>query len=93
MLNVLGFLAVALWLFQGFDDASCGGGNDGDLGLTILDGKLDGDAKAFPVLGGFFGDVFTDFLWGQTKWTDFGGERAGSSDFASGDPDVDVDHL
>ena len=74
MLDVLGLLAVAFGFFEGFYDQSGGGGNNRDLGLAILDGEFDGDAEALPVLGGLFGDIFSDFLRGQTQWTDFRGE-------------------
>lgn len=43
------------------DHESAGGGDDGDGGLTVLDGQLDGYAQTFPLLGGL-GDIFTDFL-------------------------------
>ena len=74
VLDVLGLLAVALGLFEGFDDQSGGRGDDGDLGLAILDGEFDSDTEALPVLGGLFGDVFSDFLRGETERADFGGE-------------------
>jgi hypothetical protein len=59
MLDVLLLLAVARGLLEGLDDERGGGRDDGDSGLTVLDGELDGDAEALPVSGGF-GDIFTD---------------------------------
>ena len=59
MLDVLLLLAVAGWLLERLDDEGGGRGDDGDGGLTVLDGELDGDAEAFPVAC-CFGDVFTD---------------------------------
>ncbi|GER57718.1 glutamate dehydrogenase [Striga asiatica] len=74
------------------DYSGCGG-DDGDLGLTVLNSELDGDAEAFPILGRLLGDVLTDLLRGETERTDLGGERAGSADLSSGDPDENVDDL
>ncbi len=42
--------------------------HNGDLGLTVLDGELHGDAQALP-RGGRFCDIFTD-LFGRLKTTD-----------------------
>ena len=51
VLDVLHLLPVPLGLLEGLDDERRGGRDDGDLGLTVLDGELDGDAEALPVLG------------------------------------------
>ena len=59
VLDVLLLLAVPGRLLKGLDDEGRGGGNDGDGGLTVLDGQLDGDAQTLPVTGGL-GDIFTD---------------------------------
>lgn len=47
VLDVLLLLAVAGGLLQGLDNEGRCGGNDRDLGLTILDGELDSHAQAF----------------------------------------------
>ena len=47
MLDVLLLLAVPRRLLECLDDERRGGGNDGDGGLTVLDGQADGDAEAF----------------------------------------------
>lgn len=59
VLDVLLLLAVTGRLFEGLDDERRGGGNDGDGGLTVLDGQLDSDAETLPVTRGL-GDIFTD---------------------------------
>lgn len=59
VLDVLLLLAVPGRLLEGLDDKRGGGGNDGDGGLTVLDGQLDRDAQTLPVSGGL-GDIFTD---------------------------------
>ena len=59
MLDVLLLLAVSGRLLEGLDDEGGGRGDDGDGGLAVLDGELDGDAEALPVARRF-GDVFTD---------------------------------
>ena len=45
VLNVLLLLAVTWGLLECLDDEGGGGGNDGDGGLTVLDGQTDGDAE------------------------------------------------
>lgn len=45
VLDVLFLLAVTGGLLQGADDEGRGGRNDGDGGLTVLDGELDRDAE------------------------------------------------
>ena len=59
VLDVLLLLAVPGRLLEGLDDEGRSGGNDGDGGLTVLDGQPDGDAQTLPVTGGL-GDIFTD---------------------------------
>lgn len=53
--------AVSRRLLEGADDERRCRGNDGDSGLTVLDGELDGHTKTLPVAGGL-GDVFTDLF-------------------------------
>ncbi len=45
------------------DDEGRGGRYDSDLGLTVLDGELHGDAQALP-RGCRFCNIFTDLLGG-----------------------------
>lgn len=59
VLDVLLLLPVARGLLEGLDDERRGRGNDGDLGLTVLDGQPDGDTETLPVASGL-GDIFTD---------------------------------
>jgi hypothetical protein len=47
VLDVLLLLAVTRGLLQRLDDERGCGGNDGDSGLTILNGKLDSHAQTF----------------------------------------------
>lgn len=46
VLDVLLLLSVTWGLLQSTDDERGGGGNDGDGGLTVLDGELDRDTEA-----------------------------------------------
>ena len=46
---------------KSLDDKRGCGGDDVNLGLTVLDGKLDGNPEALPCAGGL-GDIFTDLL-------------------------------
>ena len=45
------------------DDERGGRGYDSDRSLTVLDGKLYGDAQALPC-GGRFCNIFSHLLWG-----------------------------
>jgi hypothetical protein len=47
VLDVLLLLAVSRWLLEGLDDERAGGWNDGDGGLTVLDGQADCDTETF----------------------------------------------
>lgn len=47
MLDVLLLLAVPWGLLKGTDDKGRSRGNNGDGGLTVLDGQLDSDTKTF----------------------------------------------
>ena len=51
VLDVLLLLAVSRGLLEGLDDEGRGGGNDGDLRLTILDRELDSHAESFLEVG------------------------------------------
>jgi len=92
MLDVLLLLAVARRLLERLDDERRGRGNDGDGGLTVLDGQLDSDTETLPVTSGL-GDIFTDLLWRQTERTDLGGERGRSTNFTTSRTEVDNLHL
>uniref|UniRef100_A0A7C8Z7W9 Uncharacterized protein n=1 Tax=Opuntia streptacantha TaxID=393608 RepID=A0A7C8Z7W9_OPUST len=93
VLDVLGLLPISLRLLERLDNQRRCGGDDGDLSLTVLNSKLNGDTEALPVLGSLLGDVFTDLLRRETERTDFGGKRGGRSDFSTGNTDENVYHL
>jgi hypothetical protein len=59
VLDVLLLLAVTRRLLEGLDDERRSGGNNGDGGLTVLDGQFDRDTETLPVASGL-GDIFTD---------------------------------
>jgi hypothetical protein len=59
VLDILLLLAVPGRLLEGLDDERGSGGNDGDSGLTVLDGQPDGDTETLPVTSGL-GDIFTN---------------------------------
>lgn len=61
--TILDLLAVTRRLLKLLDDEGGSGGNDVDLGLTVLDGELAGDLKSLPVSGSL-GDVVSDLLGG-----------------------------
>ncbi|KAI3477912.1 hypothetical protein L1887_60219 [Cichorium endivia] len=88
VLDVLLLLAVARGLLERLDDERGGRGDDRDGSLTVLDGKLDGDAETLPVAGGL-GDVLTDLLGRETKRTDLGGKRRRGTDLTTGGTEVD----
>merc|ERR1712154_216266 len=67
-------------------------GSDGAGGLPVLNLQLHSHLEAFPV-GGCLGNVISNFLGRQTKWPNLGGKGAGSSDFATDSPQVDILHL
>lgn len=82
VLHVLDLLAVTWWLLELLDDEGSSRWDNVDLGNTVLDGQFAGDLKTLPVLGGL-GDVFSDLLWRQSKWSDLWGKSGGGSDFSS----------
>jgi len=47
VLDVLLLLPVARGLLEGLDDEGRGGWDNRDRGLTVLDGKTDGDTESF----------------------------------------------
>lgn len=47
MLDVLLLLSVPRGFLKGFYDKGRSGGDDGDGGLTVLDGELDSDSESF----------------------------------------------
>ena len=47
MLDVLLLFSISRGLLEGLDDKGGCGGNDGDSGLTILNGEFDGDTETF----------------------------------------------
>ena len=51
----------SLHTLESLDDKGRGGGNDVNLGLTVLDRELDGYAEALPRRGRL-GNIFTDLL-------------------------------
>lgn len=65
--DVLGLLVVALRLRESLDHQSGNKGHHQNLGLAILDGELDNDTKALPLLRCLLGDDLTDLLGGQTQ--------------------------
>ena len=88
VLDVLLLLAISVGLLQGLNDQSGGGGHHLDLGLTVLNDKLNRNADSLPVLGGL-GDIITDLLGGKTEGTDLGGKRGSSSSLTSNDTNGD----
>ena len=46
---------------ESLDDKGGGGGNDVNLRLTVLNGKLNGNAETLPCAGRLC-DIFTDLL-------------------------------
>lgn len=86
--NVLLLLSVPRRLLQGLDDQRGSGRNNGDLGLTVLDGQLNSDSETLPVTSGL-GDIFTDLLGGETEGTDLGGQSGRGTDLTSDGSEVD----
>merc|ERR1719180_461777 len=92
VLDVLHLLPVPWRLLQSLDDQGGSRGDNRTGGLPVLDLELDSNLKALPVCSGL-GDVVTNLLGGQTEWTHLRSQRAGSSNFASNCPQVDILHL
>merc|ERR1712226_1052801 len=67
-------------------------GDDGAGGLPVLDLQLHSHLEALPV-SSCLGNVISDFLGLQAKGSNLGGKGAGSSDFATDSPQVDILHL
>ena len=86
-LTVLDLLPVPGGLLQGLDDQGGSGGHHRHLGLTVLDGQLDGDLQTLPV-GGGLGDVVTDLLGGETQGTNLGGEGGGCTNLSTHSPQL-----
>merc|ERR1712179_461556 len=91
-LDVLHLLPVPWGLLQGLDDQGSGRGDDGAGGLPVLDLQLHSHLEALPV-SSCLGNVISDFLGRQAKGSNLGGKGAGSSDFATDSPQVDILHL
>jgi hypothetical protein len=92
VLDVLLLLAVTGRLLEGLDDKGRSGGNNGDGGLTVLDGQADGNAETLPVAS-VLGDIFTNLLGRQTEGTDLGGQSGLSADLTTSHTQVDDLHL
>lgn len=90
VLDVLLLLAVTGRLLKGLDDKGRGGGNNGDGGLTVLDGQADGDAETLPVAC-VLGDIFTNLLGRQTEGTDLGGQSGLGTDLTTSHTEVAKD--
>lgn len=90
VLDVLLLLAVTGRLLEGLDDKGRGGGNNGDGGLTVLDGQADGDAETLPVAS-VLGDIFTNLLGRQTEGTDLGGQSGLGTDLTTSHTEVAKD--
>merc|ERR1719188_1717667 len=88
VLDVLHLLPVPGGLLEGLDDEGSGGGHHRALGLPVLDTELNSDLETLPVSGGL-GDVISNLLGRETKGTDLGGKRGGSSNLASDSSQVD----
>lgn len=82
VLDVLLLLAVTRRLLEGLDHEGRGGGNNGDSGLTVLDGQAHGDTETLPVTS-VLGDIFTNLLGRQTEGTDLGGQSGLGTDFTT----------
>ena len=92
VLDVLDLLPVPGGLLEGLDDEGSGGGHHRALGLPVLDTELNSDLETLPVSGGL-GDVISNLLGRETKGTDLGGKRGGSSNLASDSSQVDEFNL
>lgn len=72
-LTVLLLLAVSGRLFQSTDDERRRGGNNLNLGLTVLDGQLDSDFETFP-FSSLLGNIFSDLSGIETEGTKLGSQ-------------------
>merc|ERR1712020_522665 len=82
MFDIFDLLTITWRFFQSFDHQSGSRWNDVNLCLTILNSQFNGYPQPFPVLSGL-GDIVTNFLGRQTKWTNFGSQGRGSCYFSS----------
>eukprot|EP00850_Spirogloea_muscicola_P024804 SM001553S01434 [mRNA] locus=s1553:1209:2063:+ [translate_table: standard] len=93
VLDVLHLLAVPLGLLERLDDQRGGGGHDRHLGDAVLDGELDGDAQALPVLGRLLGDVLANLLGRQAQRPDLGRQRRRGAHLAARHAHEHLHHL
>merc|ERR1739844_324777 len=77
MFDIFDLLTITWRFFQSFDHQSSSRWNDVNLCLTILNCQFNGYPQTFPALSGL-GDIVTNFLGRQTKWTNFGSQGRGS---------------
>ena len=77
VLTVLDLLAVTRGLLEGLDNEGGSAGNDGDGGVTVLDGQADSDPQTLHLLGGL-GDIITDLLGGLER-----GEIVGNCEYGN----------
>lgn len=88
VLDVLLLLTVTRRLLKSSDDQRRCRRNHRHLGLTVLNGELDGHTDTLEVLGGL-SNVFTDLLGRQTKRTNLGGQGRRGTNLSSGGSQVD----
>jgi hypothetical protein len=82
VLDVLLLLAVTRGLLKSLDDQGRGGGNNGNLSLTVLNGQLNSDTETLPV-SSTLGNIFSDLLGRKTERTDLGGKGGRSTNLVT----------
>jgi len=80
--DVLDLLSVTWGLLERLDDHRASAGHNADGSLTVLDGQLDGDLQALPLLG-VLANIVTNLLGRKAERADLGRQRGSRRNFAT----------
>ena len=90
VLDILDLLSVSLWLLKSGDDKSGCGWDDGNCGLAIDDGDLNGATESLVWLCNL-GNLLTDLTRIDTEWTEPWGKLGSNAGFTTPNTSTDND--